>query len=1581
MAKEKEHNGAEQKVPVKKQPAHRLKITFDLQFTLKLIASVVVFGVCVHFLHAYQVDRNANTLLAKSKEAQAEGDLKEATQYLRAYIGFRPQDAGAVADLAQLLDQQAGSVPALRQAYFTYQEALRQDSDRDDLRRRIVTIAMLLGRPDDALRQIEILTKKTPEDFELALLAAQCHIGNRDIDLAAREYVEVLSKDQTNVEAYSGLVNLFVFRPDDFPYQKKIEDLKAPPEIVGLFRTKAPEIPGGDNDAWNKKRAESLLDLMVGLGKPKSRAYLERGRSRARSDELAKAQEDFMKALELAPNEADVLLVSVGLALIQATLAKENGNADEFQNFLDKAELYSTQGLKLPDPNPDFHLNLFRIQQLRGDLDAARKSLQDGLAAVSLLLESADLESRAALQDSGQNFRMSLAGLLISQSQLETGNIATELLSEAEAIVETYKKLTVRGNWRVTYLEARLHFARGEWLLAVPKFARARNSVRQETGVRRQIDLELGECYRQLNNPDRQIVVFRQSLEDDPFWMVARMNLARSLAAAGRLDDAIEAYRLTGNQPGAATEVAQILFRQELRLPKGKRNWESVFRALQAEEALSLKLNLLVPPSVEILRANVLLQQEKRDEAKATLEQARIDHPDSASIVNAEIQLVMSNSILDVQSRIQIAEKLLDEAASKMGDRFELRMARVRIAQELEPEKAVEVFRSLAENTEKFTAEERVSLLRLLAQSYQSVGDIEGANKMWRRLAGSNENSLEALLALFRLAAREQDEASMLEILGQIQTLEGPNGPLGNVIQAELLIRQSVTDTGEELTQEQRSLLVQARKLLQRASSQRPSLSVIPRLLGDIEEMLGNHDLAVERYIQAVELGYHSKSIVEYVAKYLEEKGRGSEADRMSQYITEKAPQLMAGNYARLVARNLINQGQDDKALELAVETAENSQDFRDKLWLSHLHFNQGERGELAENPLREATHQNPKEPLAWIALVAYLERVGRREDAVTEIEEAKTILPEEPPHLKPLALAHCYDAVNDLQQAEKYYLQALKTDPANANFQFRLAEFYIKQKQYAKANPFIDSLLASQDDADEGYRELARSRRARIIASTGNYADVQKALHSLGDSTLTSFDLRTKAQILSTRNTKTDRREHVRVLEQIAEKGAIETSGRLQLARLYEQIGEWEQSRQEFESLLKDSPEADLVMIEFAIALLRNDVIEEDAKEAKRWLDKAKTFLSDSLQTVFLEARILYKIGKEKEARATVNAFLADDATLNSSPAILQEMLTNIEGRAQLAQFAEIVKTIDDKKLADHFYAGVKFLEVRDDGQAVDEFLPLLENEQIGRVVRAYLSRKSSRLFSEFGEHAAAEEFLERSMALARQPSDNFELVSILARQNRVSEALDLCEKLWGQFDDSLVARTSVAVLRTGKPKQKDIQRVEARMTTAMAKSLAPEKFDLHLADLKDLKGEYQQAVALYEQALQTDENNLVALNNFAYISALVGKNQKQSLKAINQAIKIAGPVGSFLDTRGVIHLKDGNLKQAIKDLTYAIDENASLSTQFRLSQAYWKQGDKNKAREVFEKAREAGLSVQSVHPLEREEYEKFAKLLKTAS
>jgi tetratricopeptide (TPR) repeat protein len=147
----------------------------------------------------------------------------------------------------------------------------------------------------------------------------------------------------------------------------------------------------------------------------------------------------------------------------------------------------------------------------------------------------------------------------------------------------------------------------------------------------------------------------------------------------------------------------------------------------------------------------------------------------------------------------------------------------------------------------------------------------------------------------------------------------------------------------------------------------------------------------------------------------------------------------------------------------------------------------------------------------------------------------------------------------------------------------------------------------------------------------------------------------------------------------------------------------------------------------------------------------------------------------------------------------------------------------------------------------------------------------------------------------------------------------------------------------------------------------------------LYDIQGRYAEAIAIYRQLLEKNQRNLIALNNLAWFVALTEGKGAEALQLMEKAFDLVGPTPELLDTRGVINLKIGQKKKAIQDLEQAVSISESPSRYFHLAQAHLLAGNRNAAIVAFQKATKGGLTEDSLHPLERGEFQRVHAKLKT--
>ena len=118
--------------------------------------------------------------------------------------------------------------------------------------------------------------------------------------------------------------------------------------------------------------------------------------------------------------------------------------------------------------------------------------------------------------------------------------------------------------------------------------------------------------------------------------------------------------------------------------------------------------------------------------------------------------------------------------------------------------------------------------------------------------------------------------------------------------------------------------------------------------------------------------------------------------------------------------------------------------------------------------------------------------------------------------------------------------------------------------------------------------------------------------------------------------------------------------------------------------------------------------------------------------------------------------------------------------------------------------------------------------------------------------------------------------------------------------------------------------------------------------------------------------------MNNLAVLQALQGVKLDESLKLVNHAMELAGPLGAMLDSRATVYIAMNNPEKAIEDMKAAVADKETPVRLFHLAQAYALAGDNAKAKTAFDKALKKGLTKDLLQPLEVPAFEKLRQLLR---
>ena len=245
------------------------------------------------------------------------------------------------------------------------------------------------------------------------------------------------------------------------------------------------------------------------------------------------------------------------------------------------------------------------------------------------------------------------------------------------------------------------------------------------------------------------------------------------------------------------------------------------------------------------------------------------------------------------------------------------------------------------------------------------------------------------------------------------------------------------------------------------------------------------------------------------------------------------------------------------------------------------------------------------------------------------------------------------------------------------------------------------------------------------------------------------------------------------------------------------------------------------------------------------------------------------------------------------------------------------------------------------------------------------------ARLLEALGKGDEAVELLTKHVKREKaKPEEIILVMGSLTRQKRFNEAFRLCEKAWneGETMPEALGAVSVGLLQVMDPNDAQIAFVETKLLEACKEKPKATVLLLHLANLYDRRGKYDSAAQQYRDVLKREPNNVVALNNLAWLLAQGNKDNAEALDYINKAIAGMGRRPDLLDTRGMVHLAGKNTAKALGDLEEATADSPTPTRLYHLARALHADRKTDRVRQVLTQAKDKGLQASVLHPVEQE-------------
>jgi cellulose synthase operon protein C len=914
--------------------------------------------------------------------------------------------------------------------------------------------------------------------------------------------------------------------------------------------------------------SDRTINEMVAKNPKAGLAYIERWRY-FRDFTRAADERDIQKGLELAPDHPEVLLTA-GIA------SAEKPDAAAARARFEK-------GLKLDSKNFALARALARLEIGERHFDRAEKVLRKALEA----------------NPSGVLAFM-LAETLIVQDKIEGKDQAGDYLNLLRNVG--------LADTCVRYLEAEIPFQRKQWTKAISKIEMARAVLAADPQFTAQLNLMLAECYGRVGDDERRLDALRRVAEDDQGSESARIELARSLARSGKLDQAVTTLLpLAAGKPEWRLDLVRLLLQKAIRDPKDQRNWQVVEQQLRAaEQALPKAVE-----SLALLRVDVLAAQGRLEDARSRL--SAVQAKDSR---NRGYRLALAR-LTQRQGKGAEALQIIDRAEKDLGPSLDIQLARLDYWALEGGSAAKASLAKLARNREQISITDRPALLDRLGSAEIRLGQLNLARQHWRELAALQPENLVVRLGLFDLAiaAGEQDDAA--GIVHEIRKTEGEQGTSWRFAQAALLVDKVRRGASEYLDE--------ARGLALKISELRPRWARGFVLDGEIAELAGFPEQAIEYYVRAVELGAVQPTLIRRLVGLLTEQNRFDQIDHVVEVLRGQGAAL--DEITIVKALDAIRKHDFDRGIALAREVfADTSTNSADHLTLGRLYMAAG-RSDEAGKEFRRAVELGPGVPESWLSYTQYLVQAKRIDQARAVVEAARRALPTD--RAATLTLAQCSLLLGDGKQAEDLIAKAMSDDGKSTDrVALRLAAIVsLSQNHPDKVGEYLNKLDHAADCTPSDKAWANRTRVALLLRKNQQAAQDQSlrlVAQNLSNDPNSAEDLALKATILALRPD--GRGEAITVLERLATANRLGDNERFLLAQLHLDGREEQKYQDEMCKLLSVKAKNPRHLVHFVDFWIGRNQLEQ----ADRWLAELKN--ADPQGVVALEREtLLLDIRKRK--------------------------------------------------------------------------------------------------------------------------------------------------------------------------------------------------------------------------------------------------------------------------------------------------------------------------------------------------------------
>jgi len=584
---------------------------------------------------------------------------------------------------------------------------------------------------------------------------------------------------------------------------------------------------------------------------------------------------------------------------------------------------------------------------------------------------------------------------------------------------------------------------------------------------------------------------------------------------------------------------------------------------------------------------------------------------------------------------------------------------------------------------------------------------------------------------------------------------------------------------------------------------------------------------------------------------------------------------------------------------------------------------------------LEKANQLKPLEPNVGVFLMRALAMEKRTSEAETLAKQ----LIEKHKNLTPAYnfLYVSYVSSNRMGDAEAVLKLRSANNPKEEAAWLQLAQFYMVTRRGPEMKSALDKITSNPQDFPNAHRSVGDFyfRNRDLVAAVDYYAAGKKA----NPSQSATYDKRIAEAYIT--QGKVD--DALKLLEAIIKRDSKDNDAIAMRASLLLRNGKPEQIQSavnDLQGVVRSSPRNFVARYDLGRAHMAKGEVEQ----ARLAFEEAIKQRGDYLPPRLALAQLYLRGGEHAKAVQTADEILAMDQGNLSARLVRAAALTGMRdfGRARQA-VSETIKLYPNALEAQLQLAVVDMGE-RNFKAAEGAFRKLYEKNpkdlrSLFGLVECYMAQNQPAQALDLIQKEASKNPGRDDLALA--------LGNIAARTGKNDVAIH-------QFEALVAKRPNDALLHT---RLGEIYRRAGRLDLSAghfrkAIQIAPDQpsAKLLLAMQLDEQGQRQEARQLYEQLLKMQPNNVVVLNNLAYIMAESGTELDQALTLAQRAKQAQPEEINVADTLGWIYIKKNLSDSAINIYKDLIRRQPQRSTfHYHMGMALFQKGDRTQAKQAL--------------------------------